>query len=586
MTKKRKINKLNTYSIIISIILGVLTLLNIYSVIKINVFPFKYLILFFIIFILSIVLIVFNFKLNKKKKKTRITLCCASTILSLIFLVMFIYFNKTFGFLNKIMSKNYKTENYIVVVNKNSNYNKINELKGKKISYVKTDIYNIDKALETLDKTITYTKAQKDDYELLLQELYDNKTDAIIMEESYKELLVSEASATKSLYTTFDEKTKVIYSFEVKIENKNDDIEKDVNVSEEPFNVYISGMDTYGKISSISRSDVNIIASVNPKTKQVLLTTIPRDYYVQLDGTTGYKDKLTHAGIYGIDKSQKTIQNLLGIDINYYVKVNFTSLIKMVGAVGGVNVYSKYSFSGEKYTFKQGYNKMNGEQALEFSRTRKTLSGGDRARGENQEAVIAALISKICSKAIITNYVSILDSLEDTFITNMDQSKITELIKMQLDDMAKWNVTSISLDGTNASEYTYSYQHQKLYVMIPTQSTIDNAKQKIKALFSGESLESSYKEDNGNAATVSTKTTTSTIKQETTKQETAKTNETKTSVTTEKNQNTEAKTEIDTEEIKNEQTLKDEKQSTTEKQEDSSSACSTENNNCSENTSN
>ena len=290
MAKKRKINKLNTYSIIISIILGVLTLLNIYSVIKINVFPFKYLILFFIIFILSIVLIVFNFKLNKKKKKARITLCCASTILSLIFLVMFIYFNKTFGFLNKIMSKNYKTENYIVVVNKNSNYNKINELKGKEISYVKTDIYNIDKALETLDKTITYTKAQKDDYELLLQELYDNKTDAIIMEESYKELLVSEASATKSLYTTFDEKTKVIYSFEVKIENKNDDIEKDVNVSEEPFNVYISGMDTYGKISSISRSDVNIIASVNPKTKKVLLTTIPRDYYVQLDGTTGYKD--------------------------------------------------------------------------------------------------------------------------------------------------------------------------------------------------------------------------------------------------------------------------------------------------------
>ena len=211
MAKKRKINKLNTYSIIISIILGVLTLLNIYSVIKINVFPFKYLILFFIIFILSIVLIVFNFKLNKKKKKTRITLCCASTILSLIFLVMFIYFNKTFGFLNKIMSKNYKTENYIVVVNKNSNYNKINKLKGKEISYVKTDIYNIDKALETLDKTITYTKAQKDDYELLLQELYDNKTDAIIMEESYKELLVSEASATKSLYTTFDEKTKVIY---------------------------------------------------------------------------------------------------------------------------------------------------------------------------------------------------------------------------------------------------------------------------------------------------------------------------------------------------------------------------------------
>ena len=148
---------------------------------------------------------------------------------------------------------------------------------------------------------------------------------------------------------------------------------------------------------------------------------------------------------------------------------------------------------------------MNGQQALEFSRTRKTLASGDRARGKNQEAVIAALINKICSKAIITNYVSILDSLSDTFVTNMDQSKITELIKMQLNDMAKWNVTSIALDGTNGFDYTYSYKNQKLYVMIPTESTITSAKEKIKEVIDGKTLQSSYTESNGTSNTVSEK---------------------------------------------------------------------------------
>ena len=513
MAKKRKVSNLKIYSLVISIILLVLTILNMFLIFKINVFPLKYLILFLLLFALSAILIFFNIISNlkysqkKKKKKLKINLCVLSTIFSVFFLLMFIYLNKTSGFLDNIISKGYKTENYIVVVKKDSNFNKIEELSDKKISYVTTDIYNIDKASGKLKEKIDFEVIKEDDYEKMLSALYDNKVDAILIEESYKDLLVSEASSNESnsLYKNFEEKTKIIYSFELKIKNENEEMQTDVNVSEEPFNIYISGIDTYGKISSVSRSDVNIVATVNPKTKQVLLTTIPRDYYVNLSGKTGYKDKLTHAGIYGIETSEKTIEDLLDIEINYYVKVNFTSLIKIVDAVGGINVYSEYSFSGEKYTFTKGYNTMNGQQALEFSRTRKTLASGDRARGKNQEAVIAALINKICSKAIITNYVSILDSLSDTFVTNMDQSKITELIKMQLNDMAKWNVTSIALDGTNGFDYTYSYKNQKLYVMIPTESTITSAKEKIKEVIDGKTLQSSYTESNGTSNTVSEK---------------------------------------------------------------------------------
>ncbi len=535
MKKKRKLSKLNTYSIIISVVLAILTILNIYSVIKINVFPMKFLILFFILFLISGVIIFFNFKLKKKRKKARITLCVFSTIFSVIFLVMFIYLNKTSGFLNTITSKNYKTENYIVVVNKDSNYEKIEDIKDKNISYVKTDMYNTDEALKKLEEKIQFKTKVEDDYEVMLNNLYDNKTDAIIIESSYKDLLIesSNEEGSESIYKTFNDKTKIIYTFEIKLEVEEEEIGEEVNVLEQPFNIYISGIDTYGKISSISRSDVNIVATVNPKTKQVLLTTIPRDYYVQLNGTTGYKDKLTHAGIYGVDKSLKTIEDLLDIKINYYVKVNFTSLIKIVDAVGGINVYSEYAFSGENYSFKKGYNKVNGEQALEFARTRKTLAGGDRARGKNQEAVIAALIDKVCSKAIITNYISILDSLENTFVTNMEQDKITGLIKMQLDDMAKWNVTSIALDGTNGSEYTYSYRNQKLYVMIPTESTIKNAQEKISSVFNGEKLDSSYTESN-TTNSVTKKTSTSTNSSTSTSTSKSTTSSSSSSTTTEK----------------------------------------------------
>ena len=223
------------------------------------------------------------------------------------------------------------------------------------------------------------------------------------------------------------------------------------------------------------------------------MINIPRDYYVALHGT-GKKDKLTHAGIYGLDMSVKTLDDLLDIEINYYFKVNYGALVKLVDALGGVDVYSKYNFtSGEEfYTYKKGFNHVNGRQALEFVRTRYAFLDGDRTRGENQQAMIQAIIKKACSKDILFKYSNILDSLKGTFTTNFSTDEITDVINMQLDKMPSWNITSISLNGSDASEYTYSYPNQKLYVMKPNEETINNAKETLAKVKKGEVLDSSY----------------------------------------------------------------------------------------------
>lgn len=250
----------------------------------------------------------------------------------------------------------------------------------------------------------------------------------------------------------------------------------------EPFTVYISGIDTYGSINTTSRSDVNILAVVNPKTRNIVFVNTPRDYYVQLHGTAGVRDKLTHAGLYGIDRSEKTLEDLYGIDINYNVKINFTSLEKIVNTVGGIEVESEYNFSSGGYNFVQGMNQLDGKQALAFSRERYSFDAGDRTRGQNQMRVLTALINKISQPSVIVKYQDILGSLNGVFQTNMSTQDITGLIRGQLDSMAKWTISSISVDGTGASEPTYSMGAQKLYVMIPDPVSVKSAQNKIQSI--------------------------------------------------------------------------------------------------------
>ena len=400
------------------------------------------------------------------------------TFLSLIYLVFLIlvivYELNTIGFLKKLGFKNYKTENYSILVLNDSKYEKIEDLEKKNIGSLEFNTDGLKESKEKVEKKISVNFKIYNDISELKKDFEKKKVEAMLIENSILAILTEDDGEFASSY-------KVIYDFSVDVETK--DIAKKVDITKDTFSIYVSGIDTYGAVSSVSRSDVNMVITVNPETNKILITSIPRDYYVPLAGKDG-KDKLTHAGIYGVETSVKTIENLLDTKINYYIKVNFTSLIKVVDALGGVKVYSKYNFTSmDGYTYKQGYNNVNGEKALSFVRERKAFNGGDRVRVENQAAMIKALVEKATSPSIITKYTSLLKTLEKLFVTNLNMEDITEFIKKQIDDMKSWEVESQSLNGKDDYQYTYSYKGQKLYVMTPDNETVINAHNKIEEMF-------------------------------------------------------------------------------------------------------
>lgn len=279
----------------------------------------------------------------------------------------------------------------------------------------------------------------------------------------------------------FSEKVKILYQYGVKTEVKK---EKNVDVTE-PFNVYISGIDVDGPITTNSRSDVNLIMTVNPQTKKILLTTTPRDYYVTIPEVSGEKrDKLTHAGIYGVDRSMATLENLYGIDISYYARINFTSLVKIVDALGGVDVDSDYEFTTlhGNYKINKGMNHLNGEQALGFARERYSFEDGDNQRGRDQEKVLTAIIHKATTPAILKNANELIAGVSDSVQTNMTSEEMSKFIQLQLDDPSSWNVESQAVSGKGDSQSCYSSGSQLLYVMWPDETAVQNAADQIKKL--------------------------------------------------------------------------------------------------------
>lgn len=463
--------------------------------IYVNALPWKYLLIglsVFIIWILIVGMLLF-FKNNSKKN---IIAYITSVFLVMIMVVIFFYLNSTFNFFKGLTSK-YKEENYLVLVLKDSSYEQLSDLNNKSIGYTPNEISKINDALTQLKESIIIQDKEYIDSNQLMNDLLNKEIESVLIEKSFFDILDEQ---NKNAYSN---SIRILYTINIKTKL---DISKEIDVTKNTFSICISGIDSHGKIANVARSDVNIVATINPKTKQILLVTIPRDYYVKLKGTTGLKDKLTHAGAYGIDTSVGTLEELLQVDINYYFRVNFSSLERIVDALDGVDVYSKYNFTstiatGGTYRFTQGYNHMNGKQALAFSRERNRVPGGDRGRGINQQAVIDGLIRKATSSAIITKYSSLLKSLKDTFQSNMTEEDIFKLIKMQLNDMAKWTITSYSLDGKDENEYTYSTPYQKSYVMAPYEDTVNQAISLIDRVIEGEKLAASYNENATNVKT-------------------------------------------------------------------------------------
>lgn len=333
----------------------------------------------------------------------------------------------------------------------------------------------VTKLQEELGTTLEVTEC--DSVQDQAQALINGQVDAIIYNEAYTELMEGSVD-------DFTHNTKIIY--EMSIETKLDlGIGTDSSLTNEPFTVYISGIDTYGEVTETSRSDVNIIAVVNPKTHQILLITTPRDSYVPLYGPSsqipeysqGSMDKLTHAGVYGIETSMETLGKLYDTDINYYVRLNFTSLIDIVDILGGIDVDSEFAFttgdeSGAVVEVHEGTNHFDGKQALAFSRERHALEDGDNQRGKNQQAVITAMLKKVISPTMLLRASTLMNQVSKDVEMNVTQSQLNALIRNQLRTNADWTIQSVALSGEGGQDYCYSAPDQLLYVMYPDETEL------------------------------------------------------------------------------------------------------------------
>lgn len=465
---------------IVAVILTILVAVLLIKVLGMNIIPDKYLIFLGLVVLIVVIFDVFLF-IPKIKWQIKTVFSIISLPLIALSIFGIIKINDTIDFFKKISAVDYEVEQYYVMVLNNSGYKDIKDLAKKDVGVFPTEAETYSKAIELFDKEVSADEVEYKDVLKMATDLVGKKVDAIILSDAHKGILEDE-------YEAFVKNAKVLYTIEVKTELE--DIGKNVKVTKESFTVYISGIDTYGKISTRSRSDVNMLMTINPVTHEILLTNIPRDYYVQLHGTTGLKDKLTHAGVYGINKSIETIEDFMGVDINYYFRVNFNTLITLVDTVGGITIDSDASFTpwtDYQCKIKKGKNDLNGKCALAFARERHAYLEGDRHRGENQQQVISKLIDKLTtSKTLISKYSEILDTLEGSFQTSLSGDEMSALIKMQLNDMPKWTIINQAVTGSDLMAYTYSYANQKLYVMVPDQKTIDAANLKIKELLNKE----------------------------------------------------------------------------------------------------
>ncbi len=476
----KKRNRSRKIGIILADIQLIFTFIFLGLLILLNILPFKYLIA--IIIVLAF-FVIYAF-LSQLTKNYRTLGKIISVIVSITLAFGSYYIIETRSMISDISGAETKKDEMSMVVLKDDPAETINQA----LDYVfginvsvdreKSDevIDSLNEEFETQISTNTYSG-----YGELVNALYSGASQVIIINEASREVI-------NELYPNFDEETRILHNYEVVTAIPTPKA-NDSDVTKESFNVYISGIDVSGSISRTGRSDVNILGTINPNTNQVLLTTTPRDYFIPFPNTGGQRDKLTHAGIYGVDVSMGALEDLYGIEIDYYVRVNFDTLIGLVDALEGISVYSEYTFNAGGYSFYEGYNDMDGEKALVFSRERSSFGLGDVQRGRNQMEVIKGIINKALTPTIIVKYSSVMNSIAGSFETNMSDDAITDLIKMQIDEMSPWNIVSNNVMGKGSMEYTYTQGQSTRYsVLIPDEESVRQARQKIYAVENGEIL--------------------------------------------------------------------------------------------------
>lgn len=417
-----------------------------------------------------------------------------SFLMTIVLAVGSFYVYKTGGALLSIAGGGSESHKMVAVVRESDKAEELSDAEDYVfgIQYA-TDGENTDKALSNINKQLKKSIDTEvfDNMEEMAQALMDEEIDIIVYDSNYQNTMEKASEG-------FGSNTRVIYEYTVE---ETQDVSLDVPVQSEPFTVYISGIDIYGNVEDSSRSDVNIIATVNPTTHQILLVTTPRDYYVEIPGISGgMKDKLTHAGNYGVDVSIDTLEELYQVSIPFYGRLNFTSFINIIDILGGVDVESEYAFTtgtdaGAVVEIQEGTNHLDGQEALAFARERHALVDGDNQRGKNQEALITAMIKKMVSPSMIVKAADILDEAADSVETNMSMKQIRALIKQQLSDHSDWQIYSMAADGIGGQEMCYSTGSQYLYVTIPNEDTVAEIADMINKVEAGEMIEGSETAD-------------------------------------------------------------------------------------------
>lgn len=475
------------------------------------------------------ILLVFLLIVYLLVKKVRRTIpFCIGTVLAVLIMaalgIASLYIYKTVSALDNITSVNKETTAISVYVKQKDTAQTLAEVSSYEFGILKElDRENTDKALEQM-----YIQIGKDvqikEYEnlsALADSLNRGDSGAILLNRAYLDVLdemdryssfssqirevavlqveamvertdpkitpASEAEEEVSLEAEESLKEEDASKAEAPEEQEKQEVQAEEGVTDEIYTIYVSGIDTRGEMTASSRSDGNIILTINTRTKQILMVSTPRDYFVPLSISNGVPDKLTHAGIYGVNVSMDTLEMLYDIDINYYFRLNFAGFVKIIDALGGITINSDYDFDSQNevgYHFNKGENQVNGEQALVFSRERYVFKEGDRQRGRNQMAVIQGVVDKVTQPSFLKDYLTFLDSLEGSFETNIPYDLIASLVRRQLSEGGSWEVLSYSVDGTGDTQKPYSMS-ANAYVMIPDQTTVDQAKVLMKKVREG-----------------------------------------------------------------------------------------------------
>ena len=484
-------------------IIATFTLLG--FVVLTKIVPTFYVTLLLILFlIIPVVLLILQKVLKHHRQRSRVRVIgIILLILGIIIDIVLIYYvyitNRTIG---EVTSANTQSEIIQVYVAKDDPAENINDALSREYRFGILKVGDREVVNELINKIESNSTVKMDIIEYpsiidLVSAMKSSKIDSFILSDAYMEALSSMEG-----YAKYNESVRAIYSTsvesEIKVVKKNETKEVEESSFDylpECFSIYISGIDTYGPVTTKSRSDVNIIATVNLKTHNVLLVSTPRDFYVPFGIFDGAKDKLTHAGVYGIDTSMDVLGDLYGIDLNYYMRVNFTGFTSIIDKLGGVDVVSDARFSAGGYVFVEGSNHLTGAEALAFSRERYSFADGDRARGRHQMAVIKAVINGMASTTILTNYSSIMAELSGTFQTNMTQDEIGEIVKDQISTQKGWNVVTYSVDGSGTTAMSAA-MGVNAYMMVPYDDTVEYAKELMTKVKDGYTLNQSTVEDN------------------------------------------------------------------------------------------